>query len=136
MQCWGAANLYNLVRRSTGTLANETRFTKSSLSLFQQRWKSKRLVRAYHGDWIQERRFMQDHLPAVLPSVPASGQSTSKVPLTSMMLVELEKRIDTVIFRSCFAQSVYKARQMVLHGRVKLNGIKVSSACPHLRDLC
>lgn len=46
-------------------------------------------------------------------------------PLTSLMWAEVERRIDVVVFRSCFAHSVYEARRLVVHGDVLLNGKKV-----------
>lgn len=46
-------------------------------------------------------------------------------PVGSLMFMEVERRIDVVIFRSCFAPSVYEARRLVLHGDVLLNGKKV-----------
>lgn len=98
--------------------------------MFQQKWKAKRLVRAYHGDWIEEKRFKKFFLPDSLPPIVGKKNlegvsKDAKVPLTSMMFAEVEKRLDTVVFRCCFADSVYKARQMVVHGKVKLNGKKV-----------
>jgi ribosomal protein S4 len=127
---WSPANLYNLYQRTYGPPNAETKFMKSSLTMFQQKWKAKRLVRGYHGDWIPEGKFKKDYLPDGLPPIIASGQETygkgEKVPLASMMFAEIEKRIDTVVFRCCFADSAYKARSMVLHGKVRLNGKKVS----------
>lgn len=46
-------------------------------------------------------------------------------PVGSLMFTEVERRIDVVIFRACFAHSVYEARRMVIHGDVLLNGKKV-----------
>ncbi len=46
-------------------------------------------------------------------------------PVGSLMFAEVERRIDVVIFRACFAHSVYEARRMVVHGSVLLNGKKV-----------
>ncbi|CAE6492995.1 unnamed protein product [Rhizoctonia solani] len=40
------------------------------------------------------------------------------------MLVEVERRLDVFIFRCCFATSAWQARQLVVHGKVKLNGKK------------
>lgn len=48
-------------------------------------------------------------------------------PISSLMFAELERRIDVVVFRSCFAHSIHAARQLVIHGKVTLNGIMVSS---------
>lgn len=95
--------------------------------MFQQKWKAKQLVRGYHGDWIPEGKFKKDYLPDGLPPI-VGGSHEEKVPLASMMFAEVEKRLDTVVFRCCFADSVYRARMMVVHGKVTLNGRKVSSS--------
>jgi len=52
-------------------------------------------------------------------------------PVGSLMFSEVERRIDTFVFRCCFAHSIYEARRMVLHGDVKLNGVKVR-ICPSI----
>lgn len=153
-QSWSAANLYNVFQRAYGPPTADTKFTKSSLTMFQQKWKAKQLVRAYHGDWIPETKFKRHYLPDGLPPivadttasarVPSTSSSragrdrdaavpSNKVPLASMMFAELEKRLDTVVFRCCFADSVYRARMMVVHGKVKLNGRKVRSRQPAMR---
>jgi ribosomal protein S4 len=105
--------------------------------MFQQKWKAKQLVRGYHGDWIPEQKFKKGYLPNGLPPIVGNKSvGEAKVPLASMMFAEVEKRLDTVVFRCCFADSVYKARQMVIHGKVKLNGQKVSSPfCFFILDL-
>lgn len=123
-QSWSPANLYNLYQRSYGPPTAETKFRKSSLTMFQQKWISKRLVRGYHGDWIREGIFKSQYLPDNLEPI-VGPKSADPVPLASLMFVEIEKRIDTVIFRCCFADSAYKARQMIIHGKVLLNGKKV-----------
>jgi len=46
-------------------------------------------------------------------------------PVGSLMLSEIERRMDVFIFRCCFAHSVYEARRLIVHGYVKLNGKKV-----------
>ncbi|GAA6059999.1 hypothetical protein JCM10212_001157 [Sporobolomyces blumeae] len=126
---WSPANLYNLYQRTYGPPTAETKFTKSALTMFQQKWKAKQLVRAYHGDWIPEQKFKKGYLPNGLPPIVGNHRAgEAKVPLASMMFAEVEKRIDTVVFRCCFADSVYKARQLVIHGKVKLNGKKVTDA--------
>lgn len=110
--------------------------------MFQQRWKAKQLVRGYHGDWIQEGKFKKEFLPESLPPIIASrtrstgsgsggaalkaSSAGETVPLASLMFAEVEKRLDTVVFRCCFADSVYRARMMVVHGKVRVNGTKVS----------
>ncbi|GAA6012030.1 hypothetical protein JCM11491_000145 [Sporobolomyces phaffii] len=126
---WSPANLYNLYQRTYGPPTADTKFTKSALTMFQQKWKAKQLVRGYHGDWIPEQKFKKGYLPNGLPPIVGNkAAGDAKVPLASMMFAEVEKRLDTVVFRCCFADSVYKARQMVIHGKVKVNGQKVTDA--------
>jgi small subunit ribosomal protein S4 len=43
------------------------------------------------------------------------------------LIIDLEKRLDNVIFRLNWAPSLPAARQMVVHGHVRLNGKKVST---------
>ena len=136
---WSPRNLYNLIARSsTGRLVNELNFTKTSMTMYQQRWRSKRMLRGYHGDWIPERRFKRWFLPTSLPSYAPSSLSTVKPlsdadesdhaldsptpPVKSLFMRDVERRIDTAVFRCCFAHSVYYARSLVLHGKVSLNG--------------
>ncbi|SGY23998.1 BQ5605_C019g09001 [Microbotryum silenes-dioicae] len=157
---WAPANLYNLYQRTYGPPTSETKFTKSSLTLFQQKWKAKQLARAYHGDWITEGTFKKQFLPDSLPPIigvksalavggPArnttgtrtaasargrdSNKTLERVPLASLMFAEIEKRLDTVVFRCCFAHSVYKARMMVVHGKVSVNGVKCTNANTRLQ---
>ena len=66
-------------------MAKEADFTSSSKSLFQQRWIAKRLIRAYHGDFINEKTFKRWYLPTTLPDVrPRRG-------LTEVYTTELNK---------------------------------------------
>lgn len=129
---WHPANLFALHERSLGQRAQETVFKASNRSVHWQRFRSKALLRGYHGDWIQEKRFKSHWLPANLPRVQHNrlGQKAEALeqstPVTSMMWVELERRLDVAVFRACFADSIYEARRMVIHGAVRLNGAKVS----------
>jgi ribosomal protein S4 len=103
-------------------------------------------VRAYHGDYIPEKIFKRWFLPDTLPDVRpkraikgnddtlfamrrqreedyhAEEAAFDMAPVGSLMFSEVERRLDTLVFRCCFAHSVYEARRMVLHGRVSLNG--------------
>jgi ribosomal protein S4 len=165
---WAAINLYNLWMRSKGGASgpDETTFRRTFLTLFQQRWKAKRLVRGYHGDYIGEKKFKKWYLPELIPDVrpkrpmglgqrsidslkianrtkeAASLERTALrddwdlagAPVGSLMFIEVEKRIDTIVFRACLATSVYQARHLVLSGKVKLNGVLVrwSWCCANL----
>jgi len=147
-QSWASDNLFNLYRRSYGPESREAKFTRSNRTLYQQRWVAKRLARGYHGDWIQEKRLKHHFLPSYLPypRLPraaaksdrslATGRFTAsrpvvperKTPLTSLMWTDVERRLDVLVFRACFAPSVYAARFLIIHGRVKVNGVRVRSS--------
>jgi ribosomal protein S4 len=79
VQSWTRENLYNLWRRSLGELSKETDFTRTPKTLFQQRWIAKRLIRAYHGDYINEKTFKRWYLPTTLPDVRPRGQTEDYV---------------------------------------------------------
>lgn len=49
----------------------------------------------------------------------------ASAPVGTLMFREVERRIDVFVFRCCFAESIYEARRLVVHGSVKLNGVKV-----------
>jgi len=136
-------------------------FKRTTMTLFQQRWRSKQVIRAYHGDFINEKAFKRWYLPSLIPNVRpkrplalsddigkfagnaktldaqdkarrddedaalAKERAEYTTPVGSLMLIEVERRIDVLIFRSCMAQSVYDARRYVVHGYVTLNGKKV-----------
>ncbi|KAG2029966.1 hypothetical protein BDR03DRAFT_975218 [Suillus americanus] len=154
---WSPRNLYNLWRRSCAAEAEAINFTRSPKTLFQQRWISKALVRAYHGDFINEKIFKRWYLPDTLPDVRPRQHALSSngdldafagrteqlerakkkaydeqkkglAPVGSLMLAEVERRIDVFIFRCCFAHSVYEARRLVIHGSILLNGKKHTNA--------
>lgn len=152
-QSWDPRNLFNLWQRCFGH--GRIDFSRPKETLFQQRWTAKRLIRGYHGDYINEKIFKRYYLPDTLPDVRprkrAIGDDKSELaafalrteqlekeekkekerdkkglaPVGSLMLAEIERRIDVFLFRCCFAPSVYEARRYVIHGHVLLNGKKV-----------
>ena len=124
---WSPSNLYNLYNRSLGPKSLDTNFDKTSQTLFQQRWKSKRMARAYHGDYISEKIFRRWFLPSQLPiirpsksnnksnveglakwskisnnnKVKSDSDNDKSIPVGSMMFAELERRLDHLVFRAC-----------------------------------
>ncbi|KAF7303755.1 S4 RNA-binding domain-containing protein [Mycena indigotica] len=159
-QSWHPKNLFNLHERTAGSRVGEIDFKRSEKKLFQQRWISKSVVRAYHGDLIGEKIFKSWYLPESLPDVrprrKVFGDDGAELtafarrsrraerekereeeekelarglaPIGSLMFGEVERRLDVLIFRCCFAPSIYEARRLVIHGNVLLNGRKHSNA--------
>lgn len=135
---WKDSNLYNLYNISYGFKSLDTKFNKTSSTLFQQRFKAKKLVRAYHGDYLQENLFRKWYIPQQLPIInksankqdglskwnKQSNKPSESTPVTSLMFIELERRLDHLLFRSCMASSIYQARSFITQGHVKLNGYR------------
>jgi ribosomal protein S4 len=113
------------------------------------------MTRAYHGEQIREKqwqRMFTSKLNAVIPmdhrylaefdgselaagrgsgveKKPDQGEESQSAPLTvpymNMTYAPVERRLDMAIFRALFASSARQARQLVVHGKVKVNGQKV-----------
>lgn len=117
---WNKYNLYNVATRDKApNLATKT--------LFQQKWIAKRETRAYHGDEMTEKQFKRIFNPK-LPTVSnmfSTGKDNEHPPVAVLTFAELERRLDFIVFRSNFAPSIAAARQLVIHGKVNLNGKKV-----------
>lgn len=114
---WNKYNLYNI--------ANKRLVDLSKLTLFQQKWIAKRETRAYHGDEVTERQFKAKFFNSKLPTINSGSTQKPHPPVSVLTFAELERRLDFIVFRSNFASSVYAARQLCVHGKVKVNGKKV-----------
>uniref|UniRef100_A0A8H8CI16 RNA-binding S4 domain-containing protein n=1 Tax=Psilocybe cubensis TaxID=181762 RepID=A0A8H8CI16_PSICU len=67
---WSPKNLYNVWRRTVGPESEDLTFKATTeQTLFQQRWRSKAAVRAYHGEYIPEKVFKRWYLPDTIPDV-------------------------------------------------------------------
>ncbi|CCC71116.1 hypothetical protein NCAS_0G02290 [Naumovozyma castellii] len=118
-------NFFNLYKKSKVDFKSKT--------LFQQKWTAKQETRAYHGEHITEGRWQQFFDPK-LASVAqldaslrrsASSKPLSPTPFLLQTYAVLEKRLDFALFRAMFASSVRQARQFILHGYVKVNGVVI-----------
>ncbi|KZT02916.1 uncharacterized protein LAESUDRAFT_791048 [Laetiporus sulphureus 93-53] len=121
------ANVYNLKRAMPRMSWNH-------------RWIAKALLRAYHGDL---------HPPDVRSHVIKSAnlaalnkwahrdmaaekeakrleleQAKGLAPVGSLMFREVERWLDVLVFRCCFAHIVYEAWRLIIHREVMLNGQK------------
>ncbi|KAI7868598.1 hypothetical protein BDF14DRAFT_1995150 [Spinellus fusiger] len=123
---WNKYNLFNIVNKDLPNLNNKT--------LFQQKWLAKKETRAYHGDQVNERQFKSKFFNSKLPTVHEGSQNLPHPTVAVLTYAELERRIDFVIFRSNFCSSIYAARQLCVHGKVKVNGAKLAFPSHKLKD--
>jgi len=81
------------------------------------------MTRKYHGQGLPERVFKKQ-LYSPRFNVVAGGAANGRRELWGGLYTGVERRLDTVIFRSLWATSINQARQMVIHGHVEVNGKK------------
>jgi ribosomal protein S4 len=158
-QSWNKYNLYNLWRQRNPTIGFHDHET-----FFQQKWRSKGLLRAYHGEHIKERewermfsrrllsvanlepRYMAEFDGSEKAAGRGSGQDSilpwqenpippsKTTPYMNMAFAPMERRLDIAVFRAMFASSARQARQFCVHGAVKVNGKKVWCFRPPLAE--
>ena len=84
---------------------------------------AKQKLKAYYGN-INERQFRNIYRKALAKR----GDTTEN------LIALLESRLDTVIYRAKFAQTVFSARQMINHGHITVNKKRVNIASYIVRD--
>ena len=99
----------------------QTRSSKPSDYGIQLQAKQK--LKAYYGN-INERQFRNIYRKALAKR----GDTTEN------LIALLESRLDTVIYRAKFAQTVFSARQMINHGHITVNKKRVNIASYIVRD--
>lgn len=110
---WNVVNLYNLAAFSR--IPDFSRKTT-----FWQKWYAKRHFRAYFGAHMDEKQFKQTWKSESLPVL----KSEKPLPMMqNLTMCAFERRLDIVIFRSCFAPSIFAAKRYVTMGNVKVNGV-------------
>ncbi|KTW32400.1 ribosomal protein S4 [Pneumocystis jirovecii RU7] len=108
---WSKENLYNMTKKNIPIHGK---------TLYKQMWSAKRETRAYHGETLREHQWLR------LFSIGEVEKRKTKELSADNTYSILERRLDTVIHRALFASSVKQARQMVIHGKVKVNGKKIT----------
>jgi ribosomal protein S4 len=119
---WNKYNLYNSLNRKVDSDTSDASIFKKHL--YAQRQLAKRMTRKYHGQGLRERIFTKQLYTSKF-NVVAGGNSQEELLLWAGFYMNVERRLDTVIFRSLFASSIEQARQLIKHGHVDVNGMKV-----------
>jgi len=144
-QSWNKYNLYNIAEARAPNLGH------ARDTFFQQKWKAKGLLRAYHGEHVVERKWARmfsrrllgvssaspEYLARTDGSDMARGKgfglakparnaeqnkSGAETPYMQMTFAPMERRLDIAVFRAMFASSARQAAQFCIHGGVKVNG--------------
>jgi len=89
--------------------------TKGKPSDFSIQLKAKQKLKGYYGN-MSERQFRNFYRKA-FQKKGDTGEN---------LVGLLERRLDAVVYRAKFALTVFQARQLVSHGKVRVNGKKVT----------
>ena len=84
---------------------------------------AKQKLKAYYGN-INERQFRNIYRKAL----------SKRGDTTENLIALLESRLDTVIYRAKFAQTVFSARQMINHGHITVNKKRVNISSYVVKD--
>ena len=87
------------------------------LSDFGVQLHAKQKLKGYYGN-LNERQFRNCYKEAIRQKGD-SGEN---------LIAILERRLDTIVYRSKFVPTVFAARQFINHGHVKVNGKRVNIA--------
>jgi small subunit ribosomal protein S4 len=83
------------------------------LSEYGEQLLEKQKLKAYYG--VLEKQFRR-YVEEALRSKGNSGE---------ILLQNLERRLDNIVYRLGFASTLKQARQMVIHGHIRVNGEKL-----------
>mgnify|MGYP001423848984 CR=1 FL=1 len=84
---------------------------------------AKQKLKSYYGN-INERQFRNIYKKAL----------AKKGDTTENLIAILESRLDTVVYRSKFAPTVFSARQLINHGHIRVNKKKVNVSSYLLKE--
>ena len=84
---------------------------------------AKQKLKGYYGN-LNERQFRNCYKDAIRQKGD-SGEN---------LIAILERRLDTIVYRSKFVPTVFAARQFINHGHVKVNGKRVNIASCLLKE--
>tara|TARA_X000000368_G_scaffold300754_1_gene239624 strand:+ start:1344 stop:1961 length:618 start_codon:yes stop_codon:yes gene_type:complete len=95
----------------------------SKPSDFGVQLQAKQKLKSYYGN-INERQFRNLYKKAIMKK----GNTAEN------LIGLLERRLDAVIYRSKFANTIFSSRQLINHGHVKVNGIKVNISSYQIKE--
>ena len=89
--------------------------TRGKTSDYGNQLQAKQRLKFYYGN-INERQFRNIYKKAI----------KKKGDTTENLIGILESRLDTVVYRSKFALTVFASRQLINHGHIRVNGKRVN----------
>jgi small subunit ribosomal protein S4 len=103
-------------------ITEEKVFLKPLKKTFSSNLKSKKLLRAYYGN-MSEKRYKTLYKKAT----NQRKSNPINTPTIILFINLLERRLDMVVFRMYFGESIFSAKQLIQHGKIFVNGNKVTT---------
>lgn len=125
IQKFQAAKWKNLVKKNEDIVLNDffhdsvkvTTFARPLKQTFKNNLLAKQALRRYYGK-LPEYQFHK----IVKQAIRISIQTRSSISPAEALANLLERRLETIVFRMQFASSIEKARQLISHGHISVNG--------------
>ena len=95
----------------------------SKPSDFGVQLQAKQKLKSYYGN-INERQFRNLYKKAIM----IKGNTAEN------LIGLLERRLDAIVYRSKFANTIFSSRQLINHGHVKVNGKKVNISSYQVKE--
>lgn len=89
------------------------------LKPFQRRWRESKALNSFYGN-------LRQHTVRQLLKKSLSGRDAFKGGNTKInnIIILLERRLDVILFRSGLCRTIFEARQIISHGKVKVDNVK------------
>ena len=95
----------------------------AKLSDYGVQLQAKQKLKAYYGN-MNEKQFRNTYKKAIM----------KKGDTAENLIGLLERRLDAVIYRSKFSNTIFSSRQLINHGHVKVNGKKVNISSYQVKE--
>ena len=95
----------------------------AKLSDYGVQLQAKQKLKSYYGN-MNEKQFRNTYKKAIM----------KKGDTAENLIGLLERRLDAVIYRSKFSNTIFSSRQLINHGHVKVNGKKVNISSYQVKE--
>jgi len=122
---WNKYNLFNITRYYKYNNYQHKKRLKIRSLIYKNKLLAKQRLRRYYGN-ISEIELKKLLRLAAWYRNKFYKRYTNK-PIQDYLLINLERRLDTALFRIHWVPSIFASRQLISHGHILVNGKKISS---------
>jgi ribosomal protein S4 len=115
---------------------NLSKLNKKKWNLFKKRLKYRKEIKPEkRNKFFQKRLFEKQQLKQFYGCLPEYqlknvfkklNQKKNKINAFKNLIILLESRLDVVVVRLKFAKTIFEAKQLINHGKIQVNNIKIN----------